>query len=202
MAYSKRKVFLLAVIAAWAASMMLSGAVFAQGTTRNRIDIQNLFTPSGWMGDGEYGRKYINFTGTSEENPHSPPVCIKISYVFGPTRWGGIYWQNQPDNWGDRPGNNYSKRGLRKVTFWARGEKGGEVVEFKAGGIDAPGKKFRDSFVVTIGRQTLSREWKYYEIHLSDADLSSMIGGFCWVASSDYNGENRITFFLSEISLE
>jgi hypothetical protein len=169
---------------------------------KTRIDIQKLFTASGWMGDGEYGRKYIDFAGSSTENPHSPPTCIKITYTFGAARWAGIYWQNRPDNWGDSPGNDYSKRGFSRLTFWARGKTGTEVVEFKAGGIENSRKKYHDSFEVTLGRVTLTREWKQYQIDLSGADLSSTIGGFCWVASADYNPGAKMTFFLDDILLE
>jgi hypothetical protein len=173
-----------------------------QQTERTRIDIQTLFPASGWMGDGEYGRKYIDFSGANTENPHSPPTSIKITYTFGPTRWGGIYWQNEPDNWGDKPGINYANKGFSKITFWARGETGTEVVEFKAGGIDNPTKKYRDSFRVTIGRVTLSKEWRQYQIDLANADLSNVIGGFGWVASADYNPAKKVTFFLDDILLE
>jgi hypothetical protein len=180
----------------------ICGLALGQQTERSRIDIQTLFTASGWMGDGEYGRQYIDFSGANKINPHSPPTSIKVTYTFGPTRWGGIYWQNEPDNWGDKPGSNYSKKRLSKVTFWARGETGNEVVEFKAGGIDNPKKKYRDSFGVTIGRLTLSKEWKQYHINLANSDLSSVIGGFCWVASVDYNPTKKVTFFLDDIFFE
>ena len=167
-----------------------------------RLDIQNLFTASGWMGDGEYGRKYIEFDGACEIEPHSDPFCIMVKYTFGSKKWAGIYWQNKPDNWGDKPGKNYSKKGFTKITFWARGETGKEVVEFKAGDISNPKKKYHDSFGETIGRVVLSNEWKQYTIDLEGADLSSVIGGFCWVASSDYNKQRSITFYIDDIFLE
>jgi hypothetical protein len=75
-------------------------------------------------------------------------------------------------------------------------------VEFKAGGIENSSKKYHDSFEVTLGRVTLTREWKQYQIDLSGADLSSVIGGFCWVASADYNSGAKMTFFLDDILLE
>jgi len=117
-------------------------------------------------------------------------------------RWAGIYWQSEPDNWGDKPGNDYSGKGLSKVTFWARGETGTEIVEFKSGGIDNRAKKYRDSFGATIGRVALSKEWRQYRIDLSNANLSNVIGGFCWVAGADYNSDKRITFYLDDIFLE
>lgn len=175
----------------------------AQGQAEKpRVDIQNRFTPSGWMGDGEYGRKYIEFFGADRTKPNKRAESIRITYKFGRAKWGGIYWQNQPDNWGNSPGNNYSGNGFSKVTFWARGEQGGEVLEFKVGGIDSQGKKFRDSLAVTTGRLTLTRKWELYTIDLSRANLSSVIGGFCWVASADYNRGKQMTFFLDDLIME
>ena len=166
------------------------------------IDVQTLYTASGWMGDGEYGRKYISFSGADQSGPHSPPTSIKITYTFGPKNFGGIYWQNEPDNWGDRPGANYAGMGFSKLTLWARGQTGNEVVEFKSGGVSAQGKKYRDSFSATLGRVTLTREWKQYQIDLSHADLRSVIGAFCWVASPDYNSGSSIAFFVDDIVME
>ena len=167
-----------------------------------KLDIENIFTASGWMGDGEHGRKYIDFNGAYETNPHSEPTCIRIKYTFGPYKWAGIYWQNKPDNWGDKQGNNYSKKGFKKLIFWARGEKGTEVVEFKAGGINDAKKPYKDSFEETYGRVRLSKDWKKYTINLEHANLSSVIGGFCWVASSDYNNKGSIIFYVDDIYLE
>jgi hypothetical protein len=182
---------------------LTTNALAQDSLTENKgISIQNLFTSSGWMGDGEFGRKYITFEGANESNPHSSPSCIKIKYVFGPKKWAGIYWQNQPDNWGDLPGNNYSKEDLAKVTFWARGTTGKEIVEFKSGGIKNSGKTHHDTYVRTTGRVSLTTNWKQYTINLKNADLSSVIGGFCWVASKDYNNSDSITFYLDDLQFQ
>ncbi len=180
---------------------MFVSVAFSQieSVEKYKLSIQDFFKASGWMGDGEYGRKYIEFEGTYEKESHSQPSCIKIKYTFGPKRWAGIYWQNKADNWGDRLGNDYSKKGFTKVTFWARGETGKEVVEFKAGEIYNKTNKYHDSFGSTIGRVTLSKEWKEYIIDLEGADLSSVIGGFCWVASSDYNSQDNLVFYIDDI---
>lgn len=191
---SRPIVFLLAGI------LVLSTGAAAEPASR--IGIQTIFTPSGWMGDGEYGRTYLQFSGTDRTAPHSPPTSIRITYTFGPRRWAGMYWQNQPDNWGGAPGTNHSGKSISKVTFWARGETGKEVVEFKSGGIRNRTKPYRDSFARTAGRIALTKKWKQYRIDLSDADLSSVIGGFAWVASKDYNSGKKITFHLDDIFLE
>jgi hypothetical protein len=162
------------------------------------FDILSIFYPAGWMGDGETGTRYINFHEGWKNDPHSVPTCVKITYNPGPKGWAGIYWQNKPNSWGDKPGANFQKMGYKKLTFWARGEKGGEVVEFKAGGINAPGKIYRDSFDVSTGRIVLEKEWKQYTIDLEDEDLSSVIGGFCWVAARSSNPEG-LTFYIDDV---
>ncbi|MBI3252713.1 MAG: hypothetical protein HYZ52_05320, partial [Candidatus Omnitrophica bacterium] len=84
----------------------------------------NHYVPSGWMGD--YGD--IQFDDSWATNPHGGSTAVKVSYSNKATqgaRWAGVYWQNPPNNWGTRPGG-YDLTGAKKLTFWARGEKGGE----------------------------------------------------------------------------
>lgn len=166
------------------------------------LDVGVEFIASGWMGDGERGRRYIELIEASEENPRSPPHCIKIAYTPGTVGWAGIYWQNEPDNWGRLAGENLSRAGYRRLTFWARGARGGEIVEFLSGGIDS-GMKYKDSFKArTKPRKiTLSQEWRQYEIDLEGKKLSSVIGGFAWVASRSSN-PNGLTFYLDDILFE
>lgn len=164
-------------------------------------DVTTKFIASGWMGDGEYGTKYITFIEAWDKNPRSDPTCIKIVYTPGPRRWAGIYWQNKPDNWGDATGENFEAIGYRKLTFWARGEVGGEIVEFKAGGIRAPSKEYIDSFEVSTGKVVLEKNWKQFEINLKEKNLSSVIGGFCWVASRSAN-PNGLTFYIDDVRYE
>ncbi len=97
------------------------------------IDVTDAFYPSGWMGD----RDDITFDDSWTENPHSKPTSIKITYSAASSQgegWAGIYWQYPSENWGDKPEGRDST-GATKLTFWARGEKGGEKAKFKAGGI-------------------------------------------------------------------
>lgn len=160
------------------------------------LDIAAQYTASGWMGDGEQGTKYIQLQEDSKEKPRSAPTCIKISYKPGPKAWGGIYWQNKPDNWGDQPGDNLSPFGYKRISFWARGKQGGEIVEFKAGGINK--KPSKDSFEVSSGKITLNSTWTLYTISLEGKNLGSVIGVFCWVASRSGNS-NGLTFYLDDI---
>lgn len=160
------------------------------------------FYPSGWMGDGEHGKRYINLDTAFRGRPRpddNDGVCNKISYQPGPTGWAGIFWQYPDSNWGDQPGRRI--RGAKRIVFWATGERGGEVVEFKAGGIRDSRKRYQDSFEVSIGRVTLTNEWRRYEIPLVGQDLSNVIGAFAWVATGSAN-PNGLIFYLDDIRYE
>jgi hypothetical protein len=157
----------------------------------------NHFIPSGWMGD----YSDIHFNDASTENPHSGDTCIKITYSPRSPQgsgWVGMYWQTPANNWGDRPGG-FDLTGKRRLTFWARGAKGGEVIaEFKMGGI---GGQNGDSDSVSTGSIVLSKEWQKYTVGLADRDLHHIIGGFCWSATRDSN-PNGMTFYLDDIRYE
>ena len=148
---------------------------------------------------GDYSDMKINTAFM--ENPHSGTTSIKIDYnnkASQGARWAGIYWQNPPNNWGTRPGG-YDLTGAKKLTFWARGEKGGErIEEFKIGGITG---EYADSDVAGIGPVVLTPEWQEFTIDLTGKDLSSISGGFCWSTNLDVNPEGA-TFYLDDIRFD
>ena len=157
----------------------------------------NHYIPSGWMGD--FGD--IKFNDKHMVNPHAGTTSLQIVYTNKATqgaRWAGVYWQNPPNNWGTRPGG-YDLTGARKLTFWARGEKGGErIEEFKIGGITG---EYADSDVAGIGPVVLTTEWQQFTIDLEGKDLSSISGGFCWATNLDVNPDGA-TFYLDDIRYE
>lgn len=165
------------------------------------FDVAAKFTPSGWMGDGEAGTRYVQQLDASSQCPHSVPKCVKVTYTPGPKGFAGVYWQNKPDNWGDLPGDDFKQFCYKKLTFRARGEAGGEVIECKAGGVNAPGKTYRDSFEVPSGKIVLDKQWKQFTLNLEKEDLSSVIGGFSWAAAKSAN-PNGLTFYLTDIQYE
>ena len=157
----------------------------------------NHFIPSGWMGDtGD-----IKLEDAYMKDAHSGTACVKITYSAQGSngqRWAGMYWQNPANNWGEKDGG-FDLTGATKLTFWARGEQGGEnIQEFKVGGITG---KYSDSDVAVIGPVELTKEWKQYTIDLTGKDLSYIIGGFCWATNADVN-PNGATFYLDDIMFE
>lgn len=189
------KVVSIMLVAAtvYAASAPQTFYVYSDKGNRNSMS----FAPSGWMGD--YGDIKINDAST--DNCADGKTCFKTTYTGKGTQganWAGIFWQHPPNNWGTVKGG-YDLSKFKKLTFWARGEKGGEkIAEFKVGGITG---EFGDSGAANIGPITLTKDWKKYTIDLKDVDLQSISGGFCWSASRDDNPEG-LTFVVDEVRYE
>lgn len=154
------------------------------------------FYPSGRMGDGESGQ-YVTLKREQSVVQGHDVIVIRINYSRGPKGWAGIYWQYPDNNWGGGPGRNLL--GAKAITFLARGERGGEIVEFKSGGIKG---NYKDTYEASLGKVILSQDWQKYSIDLSQSDLSSVIGAFAWIiAASDIDG-NSATTYLAEIMIE
>jgi hypothetical protein len=119
--------------------------------------------------------------------------------------WAGIYWL--PRGGWKGPGPNLLKAlGIRKgdpvrLTFWARGETGGEKAEFKVGGMSTANDSM--DFPKGTGYITLTREWRQYTIDLTNEDLSRLAGCFCWVSNAINNpGKTVVTIYLDNIRFE
>jgi len=165
------------------------------------VDVEREFIASGWMGDGEKGKQYLQMLPVSTEKPRPGDdnnLVTKVHYQGGGVGWAGVYWQWPANNWGDKPPKQIE--GASKVSFWAAGQKGGEIVEFKAGGIT--GKSCQDSFEASLGKVALARDWKRYEIPFRRSQSRlTVVGAFAWVAESDANA-GGITFYIDNIRYE
>jgi Glycosyl hydrolases family 2, TIM barrel domain len=147
---------------------------------------------SGWMGDNASLALDLHCA----DNPHSGAECMKLQFK-SPTGFGGIVAQDPPNDWGDQPGG-LNLTGATKLTFWARGETGGEAVSFKMG-ILGSDKKYPDSDHAELPDVSLTSDWKQYSIDLSGKNLARIKTGFVWVVAA--NGK-PITFYLSDIQYE
>lgn len=162
--------------------------------------LDNHFVASGWM--PSTAAQDIKLDTNWQNYPFSGDTCIRVEYKNNSgTRWAGVFWQNPANNWGTIPNAGFDLQGATKLTFWARGDKGNELItEFKIGGL-ASGEHF-DSDSASISQVQLTKEWKKYEIDLRGRDLSYIIGGFCWATSIDVNDPEGIVFYLDEIKYE
>jgi hypothetical protein len=162
--------------------------------------LDNHFIPSGWMPATAARDLRINVNW--QDNPFSGDSCIRIEYENNSgTRWAGMYWQEPGSNWGSIPNAGYDLGEATKLTFWARGQEGGEIInEFKMGGIVSG--EYPDSDSAGIGPVKLTKQWEKYEIDLRGRDLSHVIGGFCWATNIDVNDPEGVVFYLDEIRYE
>ena len=165
------------------ASAML--VVYADGMTAAP------YVPSGWMGN----QHAIRLDARCTEHAHSGDTCMKLEYR-SPGEWGGIIWQDPPNDWGDKPGG-HDLSGAKALTFWARGETGGEKVKFVVGVIK-PEKPYYDTAAAEL-EVALTREWAQYSIDLTGKDLSRIKTGFGWTLA----GQGKpLTFYLDDVKYE
>jgi hypothetical protein len=147
------------------------------------------YIPAGWMGD----TKSIQLDPASPTQPHTGRSCLRCEFSAA-KGWGGVVWQNPANDWGSQ-GGGYDLTGARRLTFWARGEKGGEVVSFEYGIIEQK-QRFPDTGSGSLPKVKLTKEWERYEIPVSGQDLSRIKTGFVWTAAQP------VVFYLDDIQWE
>jgi hypothetical protein len=165
----------------------------------------------------------VSIDGSVTTNPHAGATAIRNEFrnTTG-TNFGGFYFLNgilpsgataPQDNFGTVPNAGITAlRNATALTFWARGERGGEKIEFFMGGVGrdpntgAPTNQFPDSTprqpaLGTPSLHTLSTSWQMYTIPLAGVDLSYVLGGFAWVANALNNPQGAV-FYLDDIRYE
>jgi hypothetical protein len=138
---------------------------------------------------------------SSTKNPHTGTTCVEFIYSAKKSQglgWSGVYWQNPPNNWGSKKGG-FDLTGMNKLTFWARGAKGGEVIQkIVVGGVKGT---YPDSLVAEYGPIELTDSWKQYTVNLVGKDLNYVSGGFGWSTTADLNPDGA-NFFIDDIKYE
>jgi hypothetical protein len=157
----------------------------------NSYNILDNFIPSGYMGDG----KNIIMKKNYKDSTRPDSLCTKTSYTAGDSGWGGVYWQYPANNWCKQKGKDFSKSGYKRITFYIKGEKGGEEVKFKAG------QDCGDSFVSDELTRRLTKTWKKETIDLGGKNLSNVTGAFCWTVDSKAN-DGVVTFYIDDVQFE
>jgi hypothetical protein len=151
-----------------------------------------VYAPSGWMGN----TKGLRLDPASGDMPRRGKTCLRVDYLPA-DGWAGVAWQSPAGDWGDRPGGR-DLTGARRLTFWARGAKGGEVVTFEMG-IIGKDKRFSDTARGKLDKVRLTAEWKQYAIDLTGKDLSRVKTGFVFVLAGQ---GGPVTFYLDDVRYE
>lgn len=155
-----------------------------------------------------------NMDENCRERPFSGTSCIRCSQDTRKEDWGGWlflsgYISDDGDqllfNDGTAKDQGMDLSGAARLVFSARGEKGGETVEFFACGFgynewNEADCEYPDSAVKqTAGFVTLTDGWQEYAIDLTGVDMSNVSCGFGYVLSGDTSGEGENVFYLDDI---
>ena len=195
----KKKIFIyLGLFLLWSLSVSYADEItFPFYVYKDNGSPQNHGAPSGWLGD--FRDLIIDLN--CQDLPFSGDSCIRITYTAEGSKyayWAGMYWQHPANNTGYIDGG-IDLTGASRVTFWARGDVGGEKIDaFKFGGVLGA---YPDTDSDGIYYLRLSSEWTKYEIDLTQCDLSYISSFFCWVANRYANPQGLI-FYLDEIKIE
>jgi hypothetical protein len=130
-----------------------------------------------------------------DDSPHTGETCMRVEVVMN-GMWAGAAWLNPQNDWGDLPGG-YNLSDASKLTFWARGEKGGEKVDFKVA-ILQDDKAYPDSAKEQEKSVRLRAGWKQYKLWLR-GDKERVKCGFAWVVGA---ADQDTVFYLDDIQFE
>lgn len=156
-------------------------AVFADGAPAR-------WWATGYLGDAANLKIDLHCT----ERPARGKTCMRVTYEG--SDWAGLMWQDPPNDWCTSAGG-YNVTGARRLSFKARGAKGGERINFQVGGGRGT---YPDSTIAKLENLTLTKNWKTYSIDLKGQDLSCIKTGFCF----SFGGQGALSFDLDDIQFE
>jgi hypothetical protein len=191
--------------------------VYRNGATHPKMP----FTPYGWMSDATNLSQVVEMDVESRDHPNtvtktSPPErdrCIRIKLTWGEATWASVAFISGPDKppwWGDsNTGRYYNLNALpkKKLVFYARGDKGGEVIKAQIGALGD--KPFGDSLAnpITSEYLKLTADWTRFEIDLKNAppsELEKICNGFGIVAerASQADSPGATQFYIDDVYFE
>jgi hypothetical protein len=138
------------------------------------VDTLARYIPSGWEGDTSALMMPTdptcsgNRSSASAQGNCHPAIYTPLAAGAGVQGWVGVLWQHPNNNWGTAAGYPLPA-GATKVSFWARGKLGGEIVSFLAGFAVTPSPTAPcfDSVAGSLPNQALSTTWTHYTMPLS-----------------------------------
>jgi hypothetical protein len=157
----------------------------------DELDSPPTYASSGWMGNSEQ----VKLNPEHAIDPKRGKHCLECKYM-STEGWAGVVWQHPANDWGEVHGG-FDLNGAKALTFWAKGEQGGEEIKFGYG-LLGPEKKFGD----TSSHETVIRltsQWQQYSIDLASKDLTRIKTGFYWTVAGQ---PNPLTFYLDAIEFK
>jgi hypothetical protein len=177
----------------------------------------------------------VTVNGSWTNNPHSGATCIRCDFTGTGDAFGGFYFLNGillPSNapppllpnapapyFGEAvvagtsiPVTNFTGlnlQGVTALTFWVRGETGGEIIAFFVGGVgrDPMTGNTNQPFPDSMPRHPanlfyqLTNHWQKFTIPLTNQNLTNIMGAFGWVTTALYNPAGAV-FYLDDMQFE
>lgn len=168
------------------------GAIDAGSGVGLPLTVDDWFAAGGYMGDGEQPGAVVDDEECAATRPGGGRgLCHRFTWDPATAGWAGVYWQHPEGNWGAMPGLP-APTGATRVTFYAWGAQGGEVVSFMVGMADPDGFEVKQDVVLTATPAQ-------YTLDLSDAVYDRVIGGFGWVSEGS---AVPVEFYVDDIVWE
>lgn len=162
------------------------------------MEVRDVFKLEPKMGDAKRGSAYVKIEQDFVDPDNHCEFCLRVEYVPGPDGKAGLAYTID---------KGIDMNDAKRLTFWVKGEKGGEKVTFKAAGKDlesyqaGKGLVTIQKFAAITSDITLGSDWKKYEIDLRNADLTKITEAFGFDFNRPSDGKLMI-FYLKGVTID
>jgi hypothetical protein len=158
-------------------------------------------------GDAEAGTTYLKSDPNVANPDDSCELCPQFVYTPGPKGEAGIAYKSTSNNGLDLVD-------AKRVVFFAKGETGGEKIQFVVAGKNSHTFKnlsptntiFKNlKFAVSTKEVSLTNDWKKYQINLAGVvspDLTAISHPFGFIIKSGVPVASQIVFYLQGITID
>ena len=203
---------LYAAIAGGVAGVLILGGAFGDGlfedsadiskasAARMPLDVVEVFKERQRGGDAAGGSAYFNMDEYFVDDENHCETCIALEYKTGPKGKALVAFAS---------GMPVDLSEADRLTFWARGENGGEVLRIYAAGEKASavaaasvGEKIQEVAAVkgvafaTFTDVTLATDWQKFEVDLEGHAISKISHGVA-IEVLDNGSEKQIAYLSS-----
>lgn len=173
---------------------LLAGLFEASAETIVYDEIPLTYSWSGLVGsDG--GTDSLMVEPFSREDPKNGDICAMVSYDSSAEEWAGLFIQATGD-WRRGPGIGLDLTGAETLSFWSRGNRGGEVVTFGYG--YEPDRSGTADTAHGSQSVSLENDWRQFTMNLKGKDLSHISGLFSLRLNKEDNPEGA-TIYIDDI---
>jgi hypothetical protein len=114
----------LASVALMASGCLPSISDLDSGPLDSTFAVSDFFSPSGFMGDGEFFGDLVGSTneGCKPRPPGARGNCYRFTYYPNNVDidpWAGVYWVFPSNSWGSTPGHAIDIKNFNSISFYA-----------------------------------------------------------------------------------